>query len=167
MFVAKFQVNDRLCQRKKPVWSGGERLSIESREGSNIRGDLTHIRGISIQLPDVSTVISVTHCKFPSLNLKIKAGYWDKHWTNISCQSRFDAKCCHAIFIPRHCVIYRRKIPLMNIRVQTQHIMEMGRTIVIYKILPFDSKCWRLFNFTSYRNIHYFCIISYQNDHAL
>jgi len=49
-----------------------KRLSIESRDGSNIRGDLTHVRGVSIQLADASPVISVTRCEF--CNLKIKPG---------------------------------------------------------------------------------------------
>ena len=63
-----------VCRRKKPIWSGGERLSIKSRDGSNIRGDLTQIREISIQLLALSAVISVTHCKFLSLNLEIITG---------------------------------------------------------------------------------------------
>jgi len=72
MFINESLVADRLYRREKPVTSGC--MSSESREGSNIRGDLMHIRGISIQLPDVSAVISMTRCKFPSLNLKIKTG---------------------------------------------------------------------------------------------
>ena len=74
MFVDESPVDDRLRWRKTLVWSDGERLSVERRGKSNIRGDLAYIRGISIQLPDISPGISVTRCKFPSLNLKIRTG---------------------------------------------------------------------------------------------
>ena len=74
MFVDESPVDDRLRWRKTLVWSDGERLSVERRGKSNIRGDLAYIRGISIQLPDIRPGISVTRCKFPSLNLKIRTG---------------------------------------------------------------------------------------------
>ena len=48
-------------RRKKPVCSGCERFSIERVRTSEETG-----------LPDISAVISVTRCKFSSLNLKIK-----------------------------------------------------------------------------------------------
>jgi len=70
---------------KKPVWTIGEQLPIESRDGSNIRGDLTYIRGILIQLPDVIAVIGVTRCKLDKTQ-RIEMNGWlpDVIFSNLS-----------------------------------------------------------------------------------
>jgi len=85
MLANESLVDDRLCRGKKPVWSGCERLWIESWDSSNIRGDLTDICGFSIQLPDVSAIIIVTRCKFPRMSSRM---YRDECWTNISIRHR-------------------------------------------------------------------------------
>jgi len=83
-------IDEWLCRWQKHVWSGGEQLLIESQDGSSIPGDITHIRWISIQLLDVSAVISVTRHKFPCASSPMDR---DERWTNIPCQSRYDAVC--------------------------------------------------------------------------
>jgi len=78
----------------RKVGSRGERPSIEDRHNSKIREDLSDIRGVLKQPPDVTTVIRMARCEISCQKTKL----FETKPERISCL-KLESRQCHLIFI--------------------------------------------------------------------